>query len=284
MEAWIFDNLPWCHVTRIDKDLIKISCNPNEPTDQVRKCYVKVRGFESLGINVTQEANPIVYRVIPDFGIGGKALSFGISAGYVYPFISSSSGGNFTGSVVNYALGNDAEDASFSVSGGFNIGVFADIRLYKNYYLKTGIEYTYYSYKNTFDSNVERLIRNASTLYYIRGVAKNNYEENYTTNQLDMPILASYRISTGTISHVQLNVGPVFHYGLSSKLNLSGNTDIDNPMVYKYENQHYTNQPYPGLVANPIHYALNGELDMFEKSGSYTKTYTVGNNSDEHNK
>ena len=204
--------------------------------------------FTSYGIHIVAEGNFIIqiFQTVWKNGVSQKllfsqyfenevyisrAISFGVSAGYIIPVISTSSGGNYTGSVVNYALGNNLENASYSVSGGFNIGAFADIRLYKNFYLKAGLEFTHYSYKNEFNKNVERRILQTSQ-YYLGGSTENNYKEEYTINQLEIPVLASYRIATSRISHVQLNVGPVIYYGLSAKMKLSGNTDTD-PVIYQ---------------------------------------------------
>lgn len=278
-DDWRFGDFPhWCQVTKVADNLLRVHCTPNDPININREASVNVTtGKQTLGINVSQEAKPFV-AVIPNFGIGGRAISFGISAGYVTPVISTSSGGNYTGSVVNYALGNNAEDASYSVSGGFNVGAYADIRLYKNFYLRAGLEFTHYSYKNEFNKNVDRRILQTSQ-YYLGGSTENNYKEEYTINQLEIPILASYRIATSRISHVQLNVGPVIYYGLSAKMKLSGNTDTENLRAYKYANLNYTDQLYNNSTYSS-HYAGSGELDLYGKHFDYTETYTMGNNAD----
>ncbi len=278
-DDWRFGDFPhWCQVSKVADNLIRVHCTPNDPINLNREASVNVTtGKQTLGINVSQEAKPFV-AVIPNFGIGGRAISFGISAGYVIPVISTSSGGNYTGSVVNYALGNSAEEASYSVSGGFNIGAFADIRLYKNFYLKAGLEFTHYSYKNEFNKDVERRILQTSQ-YYLGGPTQNNYKEEYTINQLEIPILASYRLATSRISHVQLNVGPVVYYGLSAKMKLSGNTDTETLHAYKYTNLQYTDQLYNNSTYSS-HYAGSGELDLYGKHFDYTETYTMGNNAD----
>ena len=278
-DDWQFGDFPhWCQVSKVADNLIRVHCTPNDPININREASVNVTtGKQTLGINVSQEAKPFV-AIIPDFGIGGRAISFGVSAGYIIPVISTSSGGNYTGSVVNYALGNNLENASYSVSGGFNIGAFADIRLYKNFYLKAGLEFTHYSYKNEFNKNVERRILQTSQ-YYLGGQTENNYKEEYTLNQLEIPVLASYRIATSRISHVQLNVGPVIYYGLSAKMKLSGNTDTETLHAYKYTNLQYTNQLYNNSTYSS-HYAGSGELDLYGKHFDYTETYTMGNNAD----
>lgn len=278
-DDWRLGDFPhWCQVSKVADNLLRVHCTPNDPINLSREASVNVTtGKQTLGINVSQEARPFV-AVIPNFGIGGRAISFGISAGYIYPVISASSGGNYTGSVVNYACGDNREEASYSVSSGFNVGGFADIRLYKNFYLKAGLEFTHYSYRNEFNGIIDRRILQTSQ-YYLGGPTENKYKEEYTINQLEIPILASYRIATGRISHVQLSVGPVIYIGLSAKMKLSGNTDTESLHAYKYTDFHYTDQPYNNLTYSS-HYAGHGELNMYGKHFDYTETYTMGYNAD----
>lgn len=280
-EDWRFSSLPyWCHVKKVADDLLHIHCTPNDPIDIAREASVNVTtGKQVLGINISQEAKPFV-STIPDFGIGGRAISFGVTAGYVVPVISVSSGGNFTGSVVNYGLGNGAEEASYSVFGGFNVGAFADFRVYRNFYVKAGLEYTRYTYKNEFNKDVNRRILQ-TTQYYLGGPTQNKYVEDYTIQQLDIPILASYRLATSKISHVQLNLGPVIYYGLSAKMKISGNTDTESLRAYKFSNLLFTDQLYNNSIYSS-HYAGQGEIDLYGKQVDYSETYTMGYNTDVH--
>lgn len=278
-EDWRFGDFPhWCQVTKVADNLLRVHCTPNDPINVDREASVNVTtGKQTLGINVSQEAKPFV-AMIPNFGIGGRSISFGVSVGYVNPFISASSGGNYTGSVVNYALGDKTENASYSTSGGFNVGAYADIRLYKNFYLKAGLEFTHYSYSNYFNKDVDRRILR-TIQYYLGGKTENKYKEEYTMNQLEIPILGSYRIATTRISHVQFNVGPVIYYGLSFKMKLGGNTDTETLRAYKYTNLEFTNQLFNNSTYSS-HYAGSGELDLYGKHYEHTETYTMGNNAD----
>ena len=223
-EDWKFGDFPhWCQVSKVADNLLRVHCTPNEPINLNREASVNVTtGKQTLGINVSQEAKPFI-AMIPNIGIGGRTISFGVSAGYVIPLISASSGGNYTGSLVNYSLGNNSEEASYSSQSGFSVGAFADMRIYKNLYMKLGVNYTHYSYKNTFDADVTRIISGLEDTYYLKGSQENKYSEDYTMNLLEIPVIASYRLPVTKISHIQLNVGPVLSYGLSSKMKLSGN-------------------------------------------------------------
>ena len=267
-EVWKFGDFPsWCQVTRISQDSIKIHCAPNEPIDLIREGSVNVTtGFQTLGINISQEAKPYPYMV-PSMGIGGRSLSFGISAGTILPIISSSAD-NYTGSVVNYALGNNNETASYSTSAGFTLGLFADIRLYRNIYLIAGINYLQYSYKNEFDSDVYRKIYQTER-YYQAGNTQNRYEEEYKLAQLEVPILASYRFPITKMSHVQVNLGPVFNYGLNAKMEISGYTSSESTYYYAIENGQMTDELYDRRIQS-IQDKGNGEFNLYEKNVTYS--------------
>ena len=274
-QDWRFGDFPhWCQVTKVADNLLKIHCTPNEPINLNREASVNVTtGKQTLGINVCQEAKPLV-AVIPNFGIGGRAISFGISAGYLFPNIINSSGGNFTGSVVNYALGDNRENASYKSSGGFNIGLFADIRIYKNFYLKPGVEFTHYKYKNYFSGDVEIFTLGDTKNYYFKGNAQNQYQESYTFNEIEIPVIASYRIPVTKISHLQINIGPTIRYGLSAKMKISGNTDANKMGSYKIVNNQRTDIVYSQGLTTSLNYSGNGELNLYKSRVKYSETYS----------
>lgn len=274
-QDWRFGDFPhWCQVTKVADNLLKIHCTPNEPINLNREASVNVTtGKQTLGINVCQEAKPLV-AVIPNFGIGGRAISFGISAGYLFPNIINSSGGDFTGSVVNYALGDNRENASYKSSGGFNIGLFADIRIYKNFYLKPGVEFTHYKYKNYFSGDVEIFTLGDTKNYYFKGNAQNQYQESYTFNEIEIPVIASYRIPVTKISHLQINIGPTIRYGLSAKMKISGNTDANKMSSYKIVNNQRTDIVYSQGLTTSLNYSGSGELNLYKSRMKYSETYS----------
>lgn len=274
-QDWRFGDFPhWCQVTKVADNLLKIHCTPNEPINLNREASVNVTtGKQTLGINVCQEAKPLV-AVIPNFGIGGRAISFGISAGYLFPNIINSSGGDFTGSVVNYALGDNRENASYKSSGGFNIGLFADIRIYKNFYLKPGVEFTHYKYKNSFSGDVEIFTLGDTKNYYFKGNAQNQYQESYTFNEIEIPVIASYRIPVTKISHLQINIGPTIRYGFSAKMKISGNTDANKMGSYKIVNNQRTDVVYSQGLTTSLNYSGSGELNLYKSRMKYSETYS----------
>lgn len=278
-DGWKFHNMPdWVQVTDMGNDMIRIHCTPNQPINERREGSINVTtGLQSLGINIAQEPKPIV-NLLPLPTIGGRRVSFGLSAGLMIPNIATSSGGNFTGSVVNYALGNSLENASFKTSMGFSVNLFADIQLYKNLYLIAGVGFSRYTYKNEFTADVERKIAQNSN-HYLRGVTQNNYTEDYTMSMLEVPILASYRFPISKLSHVQVNLGPVVNFGLSAKMKLAGNTDSEKMKPYLVKDHNFTDIVYLDKYTG-IHYRGSGEMDLYGKSVDFTETYAEGINQD----
>lgn len=273
-EVWKFGDFPsWCQVTRIGEDSIKIHCAPNDPIEYLREGSVNVTtGFQTLGINISQEPKPYPYMV-PAMGIGGRSLSFGINAGLLMPMISTSADG-FVGSVVNYSLGNNNETASYKSGVGFTMGVFADIRLYRNIYLIAGINYLQYSYTNEFKSDVKRIklediVLNEPKNYYLYGNTQNIYNEDYKLTQLEIPILASYRLPVTKMSHVQINAGPVFNIGLSAKMQINGYSSSESSYYYKIENGQMTEKKYDNQI-HSIRDKGNGEFDLYDKHVNYS--------------
>lgn len=277
-DDWKFGDFPhWCQLTRIGEDSIKIHCAPNAPINEMREASINVTtGFQTLGINVSQEPKPMIAQ-IPNFGIGGRPISFGITAGYILPMISASSGGEFTGSPVNYALGTKDENASYSSSGGFAIGLHADFRVYKNFYINAGLTYLNYSYKNEFEEEYEQVAwLNSQMGYYDKGIVDNKYTEDYSFSTLEIPIIASYRLPITKISHIQFNLGPVISYGLSAKMKIAGGSDCASTQRYRYINHQMTNNLIG--AGSPVHFTGVGEMDLYGNEVDYTQTFVVGDN------
>lgn len=224
-------------------------------------------------IKLTSKDDSLFYNRI----LGGRDISFGVNVGYVIPIVSASSGGAFTGSVMNYSLGNERENASYTSQSGFTAGVFADIRLYKNLYLITGINYTMYKYKNVFDTPFDnRIYRTIGNSVYYTDVYNNNYEEKYSYHQLEIPVLASYRFVLTKTGSLHLNLGPYFSYGLSAKMDLSGSSEVNGRIYYK----DYDNTIHYETVLGDFSYSdhVSGEINMFKRTQSYTKTSESGSN------
>ena len=279
-ECYVGNSPDWCDMVWIENtDSIKINCHPNK-TFETREGSAKVNtALQTLGIHISQEASPYVMQV-PDIGIGGRAISMGINAGYIMPTISSSAGGKYVGSPINYGLGTKQENASYSSPGGFSVGLYADIRLYKNLYLKAGIDYLNYSYENKFENRyVRNTVFNEYQGWYMRGEVEHKYREEYSMSMLEIPVLVSYRLPVSKLSHIQFNLGPVISYGLSAKLNVSGSNDSEKIYKYKYVNHQMTGLLFDNEEYN-IHTNIKGEINLYDNKARSTETYLIGTNVD----
>ena len=192
--------------------------------------------------------------------------------------VSVSSGGRFTGSVVNYADGGNLEEASYSSLKGLALGVYADIRVYRNLYMTTGLDFFHYGYKNEYSSSAVRNVMVPSDEFYLKGDIMDNFREDYSFSMLEIPVLASYRFPVTKTSHVQVNVGPVINYGLSARMKFSGNSDGEKLKAYKKSRFGLTEEPALGIEAEPYHTRTEGTLNLYDKSVSYTETYVERNN------
>lgn len=271
-EDWRFGDFPhWCQLERVNDNTIKVHCTPNEPVDMPREASVNVTtGTQTLGINVFQAPKPIVH-LIPTDGIGGRKISFGFSAGYIYPFISARSSSPYTFSPINYAQGNEKEQVGYSSSGGFSLAGLADVRLYKNLYLNAGVNFLYYKYKNQIKGFLDITIPSTKQ-YYLKGKMLSSYKEEYSMMELEIPVLVSYRVPLTKKSHVQINAGPVLSVGLKSELDFSGKSNAEDMKAYKIINGIMTSQRYDNANYSS-HLNYSGNLNMYSDD-TILKWYT----------
>lgn len=223
----------------------------------------------SMTTRLTSFTDSLFYNRI----LGGRNISFGVNVGYLFPFVKSSAGGSFVGSPVNYSLTDAREDVSYSSQSGFTVGVMADIRLYKNLYLTTGVNYAQVKYTNKFSEPIGSTIYFAAEDYAIICDLDNSYEENYTLRTLEIPILASYRFVLTKYSSVHLNLGPYFTYGLSAKMKLSGSTVANGEMYQRWG---------MSLGSTPVNYIhdqsnhISGDFDLYSKDFMFNRVEEGG--------
>lgn len=273
-ENWFVGDYPtWMNVQRIGNDSIRIECGKNIPNGEPRYGSVQVKtDRQTTGVMITQLPRMAQDLIFPDSKIvGGRNLSLGVSASYYMPFVSTSAGGDYVGSVVDYGLGTSAENASYKSAIGYSIGLYADIRLYKNIFMIAGMNFSQIKYKNEFNKNTIYTMPR-SRYEYMKGELQNSYTEDYTHTMVEVPILASYRFKVNNVSHVQLNMGPVLNFGLSSKMKLSGNSDCETMKIYN----NITNQPVDN--SNYLrHTAVNTEFNLYQPCVYWEEMYTTGN-------
>lgn len=274
-DNWFVGDYPtWMNVQRIGNDSIRIECAKNIPNGEPRAGSVQVKtDRQTAGVMITQSPRMAQDLIFPDSKlVGGRNISLGFSASYYMPFISTSAGGDYVGSVVDYGLGTSAENASYKSAVGYSFGIFADIRLYKNIFLMAGANFSQIKYKNEFNKNTTITVP-LSTYQNLKGDVQNAYTEDYTHTMLEVPILASYRFKVNNVSHVQLNLGPVLNYSLSSKMKLSGNTNGRTLHIYN------SKPPY-ALIDNSNydrHTAVNAEFNLHQPCVAWSEMYTLGN-------
>lgn len=273
-DNWFVGDYPnWMNVQRIGNDSIRIECGKNLPNGEPRSGSVQVRtDRQTAGVMITQSPRMAQDLIFPDSKlVGGRNFSLGVSASYYLPVVSASAGGDYVGSVLDYGLGTSAENASYKSAIGYSFGLFADIRLYKNIFLMAGANFTQVKYNNEFNQNTI-YTQPRSAYEYMKGELQNSYKEDYTHTMIEVPILASYRFKVNNVSHVQLNLGPVLNFGLSSKMKFSGNSDCETMKIYN----NVTHQPSNN--SNYLHHtAVNTEFNLYQPCVYWEEMYTSGN-------
>lgn len=205
--------------------------------------------------------------------LGGRAVSLGISAGYLMPTVSTSAGGSFVGSPLNYSFADTRENANYKSEQGFTVGLLADIRLYKNFYLMSGVNYTYYKYKNAVNNSLKDYTSLATQSAVYIGNNDFDVEEDYTMHTLEVPLLLSYRFVLTKTGSLHLNAGPFVSYGLKANLKVSGSTNT-------YGNV-YTRIGQDVLMDSPVgtfnnNEQFNSNLDLYSKTLTLKKTVQSG--------
>lgn len=212
--------------------------------------------------------------------LGGRRLSFGITAGYVLPMISASSGGGFTGSAINYGKGNSEENADYKSGAGFTVGVMADLRLYKNLYLMSGVNYDYYKWSNEASGVLYNQAISSTASVINIGDKNFSFKENYTMHSIEIPLLLSYRFVLSKTGSLHINAGGYVTYGFSTKLKFAGS--IDTPIrQFKREGNSLGQLIRDDLYMNSI---VEANINMYKKQHMLTETYKAGDmgNSDDY--
>jgi hypothetical protein len=212
---------------------------------------------------------PAYVPPVPDKTIGGRNISFGITAGMVYPSFATSTSGDYLASAVNYAYDAENERADYSSEAGFTVGAIVDIRLIKNFYLQTGLNYTSLKMTNKFSGEYTETLTMTNTTY-VEGEAYDEFTEKYNLNYLEIPLIFSYRLKLSEKINLQINAGPYIGYGLSGKCKVEGTTDM--PVLTEY----YTSNDNPTGETYLQNCNVTGEFDLFGTSGSRKTSFTTG--------
>ena len=234
------------------------------------------------GDNINETINMEPFLIWNDI-LEGRNVSFGINAGYVLPFVTSSSGGGFTGSPVNYSLGDSRENVKYSAQSGFSVGLMADIRLYKNFFLLTGANYVQLNYTNRFNETFNnKILYTINNNAYVATTQRNNYEEKTTLCMLEIPILASYRFVLSKNSSFHLNLGPFISYGLSAKDKLTGSSEAEGNTFLITKNNEVDYSSKVGTFVQNTH--SSGDFNLYEKNFVIAEVTENGTNLEANNK
>lgn len=239
---------------------------------------IRVREAESKRITctLTSFSDSLFYNR----QLGGRRLSFGITAGYAMPMISASSGGGFTGSAINYGKGNSEENADYKSGAGFTVGLLADLRLYKNLYLMSGVNYNYYKWSNEVSGVLYDQVVSSTASFIYMGDQNFNFKENYTMHSIEIPLLLSYRFVLSKTGSLHINAGGYVTYGFSTKLKLAGS--IDAPIrQFERKGNSLGQLIQDDLYMNSI---VEANINMYKKQHMLTETYKAGDmgNSDDY--
>lgn len=233
-----------------------------------RDTVIRLRDGDNLAFTIESEDWHVYNNLL-----GGRNVSFGVNVGYLLPFATSSAGGGFTGSPINYSLGDSRENVSYTSQSGFILGLLADIRLYKNFYIMAGVNFAQVKYENKFEKPINDVITMSvgSTIY--KGNLTNSYKENYKLNWIEIPILASYRFVLSKTGSLHLNLGPYIAYGLSAKMDFSGSSEC-NGNVYQRIGTNVDYSKSYGTYMETYH--IEGDFNLFSKKFNYKKTRESG--------
>ena len=270
--TWTESDRPsWCLAKKLNQDTLMVIVSKNENYIS-REGFVNIKSNDRVaGIWIRQEASEM-----PDFMsktiLGGRNISFGLSAGYVMPFVNSTSSGTYTGSVINYSLGNSNEDVNYSSQTGFTIGAVVDLRVYKNWYIKTGVDYTHLQYTNSFNADVDRSVAQGFNVVY-QGTFQNTFKEKYKFDFISIPVLASYRFVFDKRNNLQVDLGPVLNFAVNGKMSFEGNSNSDNVLPHSV----IYGETGPIIGNRSSEYMrYTGEMNLFDTKVTNTTTSSVG--------
>ena len=267
------DHPSWCESKRVSptSDSLMIIVVPNENYIS-REGFVNVKSNDRVAsIWIRQEASEIP-DIFAKKVLGGRNISLGFTTGYMMPFVNSTSSGTYTGSVINYSLGDNNEDVNYSSQTGFSVGAVLDLRAYKNWYIKTGVDYTHLQYTNSFNADVDRNVEQGFNVVY-QGIFQNSFKEKYKFDFFSIPVLASYRFVFDKRHNLQVDLGPVLNVAVNGKMSFEGNSNSDD--VYPHSFIYGETGPIIGNRSSEYMRYI-GEINLFDTKITNTTTSSIG--------
>ena len=277
-DEWqVKDHPSWCRVERVvGTDSLRIECTENI-SGIIRDEYAKIitrSGNKIASLRIYQPSNEFIPKSLMKV-VEGRDISFGFHASATYPFVVVGASGNNMASMVNYGIAGGEARPVYKSDIGFFVGVMADIRLYKNLYLKAGVDYSRISFSNVFKADVETFSTIEINESYLKGMSKNSYEERYAFHMIDVPILASYRFPIDRSSNIHIDFGPYISCGVAANMHLSGTTDSKTMSKYAIENGVYTDNKISANLFS-MHIRNNATVNLYSNTTEITETNTSG--------
>ena len=277
-DEWqVKDHPSWCRVERVvGTDSLRIECTENI-SGIIRDEYAKIitrSGNKIASLRIYQPSNEFIPKSLMKV-VEGRDISFGFHASATYPFVVVGASGNNMASMVNYGIAGGEARPVYKSDIGFFVGVMADIRLYKNLYLKAGVDYSRISFSNIFKADVETFSTIEINESYLKGMSKNSYEERYAFHMIDVPILASYRFPIDRSSNIHIDFGPYISCGVAAYMHLSGTTDSKTMSKYAIENGVYTDNKISANLFS-MHIRNDATVDLYSNTTTITETHTSG--------
>lgn len=265
------DRPSWCMSKKVNDSTLMVSVVANDNYIS-REGFVNIKSNDRVsGIWIRQDASEMP-DIFAKKVLGGRNVSFGLTAGYVMPFVNSTSSGTYIGSVINYSLGNSNENVNYSSQTGFEIDAVVDLRVYKNWYIKTGVDYTHLQYTNSFNADVDRSVNQGFNVVY-QGIFQNTFKEKYKFDFISIPVLASYRFVFDKSNNLQIDLGPVVNFSISGKMSFEGNSNSDN--VYPHSVIYGETGPIIGNRSSE-YMRYTGEMNLFDTKVTNTTTTSIG--------
>ena len=144
--------------------------------------------------------------------------------------------------------------------------------MYKNWYIKTGVDYTHLQYTNSFNADVDRSVAQGFNVVY-QGTFQNTFKEKYKFDFISIPVLASYRFVFDKRNNLQVDLGPVLNFAVNGKMSFEGNSNSDNVLPHSV----IYGETGPIIGNRSSEYMrYTGEMNLFDTKVTNTTTSSVG--------
>lgn len=172
----------------------------------------------------------------------------------------------FAGLSMNGFTGSDADNLDMKT--GFHAGVTARYYLYESVFLEGSLGLATKGYKSgSFETSGQYWLDDDAN--YDRSISRK-----YTSYNIDLPILAGYKLSVNDDLNIKIKVGPYLTYAVSGKEKVSGK-DVYYPDIHSSETLYINEETKIGDMDGfknfgyGIHAGVSADYKQFVLSASY---------------